>query len=402
MWARARSNDWGLKGMTIISGRLEKIRAQGRYRFMRTVYGSQGAEFILDGKKVICLSSNNYLGLASHPALIQSAIEAVRKYGVGAGASRLISGNMELHLKLEEKIAAFKRAEKALLFNSGYHANVGVIQALVGKGDYIYSDELNHASIIDGARLSRATIRVYPHRDTTKLSQMIEEDSDGATKLVVTDSVFSMDGDTAPLDELVRIKERHNAILMIDEAHATGVLGSQGRGLADKLGVADKIDITMGTLGKALGCFGAYVCGRTDMIEFLINSARSFIFSTALPPPVAASALTALEILESQPELVEKLHRNADFMREELKNLRLPIPDGETPIIPLIIGEETKTMEICNQLLTRGVFAHGIRPPSVPQGTSRLRITVMATHTHEQLQKAASAFREVFARMKAF
>lgn len=402
MWARARSNDWGLKGMTIISGRLEKIRAQGRYRFMRTVYGSQGAEFILDGKKVICLSSNNYLGLASHPALIQSAIEAVRKYGVGAGASRLISGNMELHLKLEEKIAAFKRAEKALLFNSGYHANVGVIQALVGKGDYIYSDELNHASIIDGARLSRATIRVYPHRDTTKLSQMIEEDSDGATKLVVTDSVFSMDGDTAPLDELVRIKERHNAILMIDEAHATGVLGSQGRGLADKLGVADKIDITMGTLGKALGCFGAYVCGRTDMIEFLINSARSFIFSTALPPPVAASALTALEILESQPELVEKLHRNADFMREELKNLRLPVPDGETPIIPLIIGEETKTMEICNQLLTRGVFAHGIRPPSVPQGTSRLRITVMATHTHEQLQKAASAFREVFARMKAF
>jgi 8-amino-7-oxononanoate synthase len=388
--------------MTLIAERLEKIRAQGRYRFLRTVLSPQGPEFILDGKKVICLSSNNYLGLASHPVLIQSAIDALHKYGVGAGASRLISGNMELHLKLEEKIARFKRSERALVFNSGYHANIGIIQALVGKGDYIYSDELNHASIIDGARLSRATIRVYPHCDTQKLSQMIEEDGNGGTKLIVTDSVFSMDGDIAPLEELVRIKERYNALLMIDEAHATGVVGSQGRGVADKLGLTDKIDITMGTLGKALGCFGAYVCGSAEMIEYLINSARSFIFSTALPPAVVASAITALEILESQPELIEQLHRNASFMRDGLKNLGLPIPDGETPIIPLIIGEELKTMKICDALLERGVFAHGIRPPSVPPGTSRLRITVMATHTKEHLEKALWAFGEILQVGKTF
>lgn len=388
--------------MTLIAERLEKIRAQGRYRFLRTVLSPQGAEFILDGKKVICLSSNNYLGLASHPALIQSAIDALHKYGMGAGASRLISGNMELHLKLEEKIAKFKRAERALIFNSGYHANIGVIQALVGKGDYIYSDELNHASIIDGARLSRATIRVYPHCDTQKLSQMIEEDRNGGMKLIVTDSLFSMDGDIAPLEELVRIKERYNALLMIDEAHATGVVGSQGRGVADKLGLTDKIDITMGTLGKALGCFGAYVCGSAEMIEYLINSARSFIFSTALPPAVVASAITALEILESNPALIEQLHRNANFMREGLKNLGLPIPDGETPIIPLIIGEELKTMKICDALVERGVFAHGIRPPSVPPGTSRLRITVMATHTKEHLEKALWAFEEILRVVETF
>lgn len=381
--------------MTLIAERLERIRAEGRYRLLRTVSSVQGPEFILDGKKVICLSSNNYLGLVSHPAVIQSAVDATRRYGAGACASRLISGNMELHMQLEEKIAAFKQTEKALLFNSGYHANIGVIQALVGKGDFIYSDELNHASIIDGARLSRAVVRVYPHLDTVKLAEMMAEDEGKGTKLIVTDSVFSMDGDIAPLDELVRIKELHNALLMIDEAHATGVIGTQGRGLADMLGLTDKIDIIMGTLGKAVGCFGAYVCGKAEMIEYLINSARSFIFSTALPPAVVASALKALEIIETEPGLIEQLRQNARFMRDGLKKIGIAVPNSETPIIPLIVGEEAKTMRICNTLLEKGVFAHGIRPPSVPRGTSRLRITVMATHNNEHLEKALSIFEEV-------
>lgn len=374
---------------------IENLKKRGRYRQLRVISGAQGPEIVVDGRKAICFCSNNYLGLAGHSALAEAQASAALDLGVGAGASRLISGNMEIYSQLEERIARFKGVEKALLFNTGYHANLGVISALAGRGDFIYSDQLNHASIIDGARLSRAEIRVYPHRDMEALERMIAKEAGAGRKLIVTDSLFSMDGDLAPLESLVDIKNRHGAMLMIDEAHATGVIGPEGKGLAAAKGCANEIDVTMGTLGKALGCFGAFIGGSAQLIDYLINTARSFIFTTALPPPLIASALAALDIIESEPERIERLHRNARFLREGLKKQGFNVPDGETPIIPLILGDEAKTMDFCERLLEHGVFVQGIRPPTVPPNGSRLRITVMSEHTREHLDRAINAFKSL-------
>ena len=377
------------------TGCIDDLKRAGRYREMHTISGVQGAEVLVDGRRAICMCSNNYLGLAGHPALIEAHVKAARQFGSGAGASRLISGNMDLHARLEERIARFKGVEKALLFNSGYQANVGIITALAGPGDTIYSDQLNHASIVDGSRLSKAAVRVYHHCNMRELEQIISSDKGAGRKLIVTDSVFSMDGDLAPLEEIVEIKRRHGAMLLIDEAHATGVIGPGGRGLAAAYGLEGEIDLTMGTLGKALGSFGAFVGASFHLIDYLINTARSFIFTTALPPPVAASAIAAFDVIESEPELITKLNEAARYMRKGLKDIGFNVPDGETPIIPVIIGDEHKTMNCCERLLDLRVFVQGIRPPTVPQNGSRLRVTVMATHTREHLDRALEAFKRL-------
>lgn len=370
------------------------IKSKGQLRALRLVESEQSVEVILNGKTVLLFCSNNYLGLANHPELKRAVIEAIEKYGTGSGASRLVSGNMLLHEELENCIARFKGTESALLFNSGYHANLGVIPAIAGKGDLILSDELNHASIIDGTRLSRAEVVVYPHLDIDFLEHQLKR-SKHKRKLIVTDGVFSMDGDIAPLKELVELKEKYNAILMVDEAHATGVLGRNGRGIVEELGLTGRVEIMMGTLGKALGSFGAYVATTNTIRQYLINTARSFIFSTALPPSVCASAIKAIEIIQKSPELIEKLHSNVRYFKRGFREFYPHVLDNKIPIIPLIIGGSVETMNICEELLKRSIFVQGIRPPSVPEGTSRLRITITASHTEEQLHTALNAIMKV-------
>ncbi len=373
---------------------LENLKSSGLFRHLRLVESEQSAEVILNGRTVLVFCSNNYLGLANHPELKKRAIEAIEKYGVGSGASRLISGNMTLHEELENCIAEFKGTESALLFNSGYHANLGVIPALAEKGDLILSDELNHASIIDGCRLSRAEVVVYPHLDANFVELALKK-SKHRRKLIVTDGIFSMDGDIAPLRELVQLKERYNAILMVDEAHATGVIGKNGRGIVNFFNLTESVDVMMGTLGKALGSFGAYVATSRVMKDYLINKARSFIFSTSLPPSVCASAIGAIEILKETPELIDTLHKNVRYFKKELKEFYNGVEDNEIPIIPIIIGSPVLTMDVCEQLIERGIFVQGIRPPSVPEGTSRLRITITAGHREEHLKRALRALREI-------
>lgn len=374
---------------------LEALKGAGLLRTLRTVNSEQSSEILLNRRRVLLFCSNNYLGLANREELKRAAIEAIEKYGTGSGASRLVSGNMEIHEALEERIARFKGTESALLFNSGYHANLGVIPALAGEGDLILSDELNHASIIDGCRLSRAQVVVYPHGDTNFVEDTLRR-SKHRRKLIVTDGVFSMDGDIAPLIELVEIKERYGAILMVDEAHATGVTGTNGRGVIDLFGLTGRVEVIMGTLGKALGTYGAYIATSKLLREYLINSARSFIFSTSLPPSVCGSAIKAFDLIENEPELIAKLHENVSELKEGLKKFYHPINNNEIPIIPLILGDAEKTMRICEELLDDGIFIQGIRPPSVPKGTSRLRLTVTAIHTTEQIQKAVDAIERAF------
>lgn len=381
--------------LNYISEELRKIKILNLERRLRLVESSQSPEIILDGKRVILLCSNNYLGLANSKYLKQAAIDAIKKFGVGSCASRLISGNMILHEELEKRVADFKKKECALIFNSGYHANIGIIPAMVGEGDLILSDELNHASIIDGCRLSRAEIIVYPHRDVNFIENVLRK-SKHKKKLIVTDGIFSMDGDIAPLSDIVQLKSKYNFILMVDEAHATGVIGRNGRGVVDHLNLNGSVDIIMGTFGKALGCFGAYVAANKIIKNYLINKARSFIFSTSLPPSICASAIKAIEILETDTGLIKRLHKNVALLKNRLKRLFPKIPENEVPIIPLIIGKEEKTMKICERLLKYGIFVQGLRPPSVPKGTSRLRLTVMATHTEEQLNRVATVIEKIF------
>jgi 8-amino-7-oxononanoate synthase len=344
----------------------------------------------MNGKSVIIFCSNNYLGLANHPELKRAGIEAIEKYGTSSVASRLISGNMTLHEELEEKIAQFKGTESALLFNSGYHANTGVIPALVTRGDLILSDALNHASIIDGCRLSKAETVIYPHSDLNYAESVLKT-SRHKRKLIVTDGVFSMDGDIAPLKDLTFLRQKYNALLMVDEAHAIGVIGRNGRGITAHLNVTESVDIMMGTLGKALGSYGAFVATTKVMRDYLINRARSLIFSTSLPPHVCAISLRAIELLESSPSLIEKLHENVRFVKERLKPLFSNIPDNPVPIIPLIVGDDCLTMSISEKLLAEGIFVQGIRPPTVPPGTSRLRATIMATHSIKHLKRFISS-----------
>jgi len=374
--------------MSGIADRLEELRDSGLYRRLRLVEGRQGPRITLDGRDVLLLCSNDYLGLAAHPRVRNAAAEAAMRWGAGSGASRLISGNMQPHQRLERRIAEFKGYESALLFGSGYLANSGTIGALAGRGEVVFSDELNHASIIDGCRLSRAETFVYRHADVEHLAWGLEQAGERAA-LIVTDGVFSMDGHIAPLPELVALARRHGCRLMVDEAHATGALGPGGRGSVAAAGLSGEVDIVMGTLGKALGSYGAYVCANRETTDYLLNTARSFIFSTAPPPPVAAAGLAALELLEAQPERVEKLGANATTLRGALAGEGLAVGEGRAQIVPVEVGDPERTMELCERILERGVFAQGIRPPTVPAGTSRLRFTVMSTHRREELEGAA-------------
>jgi 8-amino-7-oxononanoate synthase len=371
-----------------IEARLDELKALGLHRRTRLVSGPQGPHVLLDGKPVLLLCSNNYLGLADHPRLREAAAEAAMRWGVGTGASRLVSGTMTIHRRLEERLAAFKGRQAALLFGSGYLANAGTIAALARPGDVVFSDELNHASIIDGCRLSRAEVFVYDHADVEHLRWGIVH-AEGRGALIVTDSVFSMDGDVAPLAEIVELAERFGLRTVVDEAHATGTLGPGGRGAVAEAGLDDRIDVIVGTLGKALGSYGAFVACDQPMARYLVNAARTFIFSTALPPSAVAGALAALELLLERPRLVAKLAANAAALRFELQREGFDVGGSRTHILPLVIGEAQRAMRICETALAGGVFAQAIRPPTVPDMTSRLRLAVMATHREEELRVAA-------------
>jgi 8-amino-7-oxononanoate synthase len=371
-----------------IAERLEELRRSGLHRRMRLIEGRQGPRVALDGAEVLLLCSNNYLGLAEHPKVREAAAEAAMRWGAGAGASRLISGNMGLHGDLEQRLAAFAGTSSALLFGSGYLANTGTIAALAGRGEVVFSDELNHASIIDGCRLSRAERFVYRHRDTEQLAWALRR-AGARASLIVTDGVFSMDGDVAPLTELLGLARRHRCRLLVDEAHATGAVGPGGRGTVAEAGLAAEVDVVVGTLGKALGSYGAYVCASSEVTDLLVNAARPFIFSTALPPPSVGAASAALELLASEPERVEALTRNADAMRSELRGAGLDPGASRTQILPIVVGRARAAMALCEGALERGVFAQAIRPPAVAEGASRLRLTVMATHRPQELRRAA-------------
>jgi 8-amino-7-oxononanoate synthase len=367
--------------------RLAELESNGLRRRLRIVEGPQGPRVLLDGEPVLLLCSNNYLGLADHPRLRLAAADAALRLGTGAGASRLISGSMSIHIELEARLAEFKAKPAALLFGSGYLANTGVIAALARRGEVVFSDELNHASIIDGCRLAKAETFVYRHADTEHLEWGLRRVA-GRAALIVTDGVFSMDGDLAPLPELAVLARRHRCRLMVDEAHATGCVGPGGRGSVAAAGLADEVDLIVGTLGKALGGYGAYVCGSLRLVDLLVNTARPFIFSTALPPPTVAAALAALDLLVERPQRVERLHANASALRDGLLAEGLET-QGSTQIVPLLVGEADETMALTNRLLELGVFAQGIRPPTVPTGTCRLRLTTMATHRVDELRMAA-------------
>ncbi len=372
--------------MSDVAERLEELRDRGLYRQLRLVSGPQGPRVLLNGRPVLLLCSNNYLGLADHPKVRGAAAEAAMRWGAGAGASRLVSGNMEPHRRLESRLAEFKGYEAALLFGSGYLANSGVIAALAGAGEVVFSDELNHASIVDGCRLSRAETFVYRHRDLEHLAWGLER-AGGRGALIVSDGVFSMDGDLAPLPGLLELARRHGARLMIDEAHATGALGRDGRGSVAAAGLSGEVDVVVGTLGKALGSYGAYVCADAETIDLLLNTARPFIFSTAPPPPSVAAAGAALELVS--PQRVERLRANADAFRAALAAEGVDAGSSQTQIVPVEVGAAEPAMALCERLLERGVFAQGIRPPTVPEGSSRLRFTVMATHRRSELERAA-------------
>jgi len=384
-----------------IQQELEQIRERGLYRSTHMISGKQGPRVEMNGRDVLMLCSNNYLGLADSPALIQASVAATQRYGTSSGASRLVSGTMALHELLEAEVAAFKQSETALIFNSGYAANTGIIAALVGRGDVIFSDRLNHASIIDGALLSSARLIRYPHNDISALETLLHKHRGAGRALIVTDAVFSMDGDTALLRELVDLKKDYNALLMVDDAHGSGVLGEDGSGTAGLLGVAGDVDILMGTFGKALGSFGAYAALSAELRALLVNRARSFIFSTALPPAVLGASLAALKIVRSPAGKVlrENLKNNAELFRALLSEAGFQLPEGTTQIIPVLTGQAEVTMRFSGMLLEEGVFAQGIRPPTVPAGACRLRCTVMASHTRRDLEWAAGRITSVGRRL---
>ena len=381
--------------MDFLEERLESLKKAGLYRTLKSLRGPQSATTIIDEKRVLQFSSNNYLGLADHPRLKAAAQEAIDSCGSGSGASRLICGNLELNEKLEGKIAKLKKKENALLFNTGYMANIGIISTLMGEEDVIFSDEFNHASIIDGCMMSKAQVRVYPHKDMDALEDLLKESKQFKHRLIVTDGIFSMDGDIVSLPELVSLAKKYECMLMVDDAHATGVLGANGGGTGEHFSLEDEIDISMGTFGKALGGFGAFVAGSHVLREFLINRARPFIFTTGLPPAVIASGIAALELLEVEPEIRAKLWENVGFFKNGIKELGFDILNSETQIIPVLVGDASLTMQMGEMLLKEGVFIQGIRPPAVPQGSSRLRITIMATHTKGELEFTLESLEKV-------
>jgi 8-amino-7-oxononanoate synthase len=374
---------------------LQKLRKSGLYRELRRIDSPQGPRVTLRGKEVILLASNNYLGLANHPQIIESAQQAMLQFGVGAGASRLISGNMSLHDRLEEAIAWLKGTETALLFNTGYMANTGILTALVGPGDAVYCDRFCHASILDGVLLARARLFRFRHNDMDHLQDLLSKGRPFKRRLIVTEGVFSMDGDIAPLPALKEISHRFETLLLVDDAHATGVLGKTGRGTTEHFGLEAPFPLLMGTFGKALGTFGAFVAGDLEMKRYLINTARSFIYTTALPIPVLAASFAAIRILSRSPHLLENLWTNRNYLHAGLTALGFDTMKSQTPIIPIRVGGPEQAVRFSERLMDEGIFAPAIRPPTVPKGTSRIRITVMSTHTREDLDHCLASFKKV-------
>jgi len=391
--------------LSYLNDQLEDLKAKGTYFRLRVLEDEQAAECTFDGKKVINLASNNYLGLTTHPKLREAVLEATKKYGVGSGAVRTIAGTMSLHMELEEKIARFKNVEACVVFQSGFTANAGTVSALLGKEDFIISDELNHASIIDGARLSRAKILVFRHKDVAHAEEQLASVKDQpGRKLVITDGVFSMDGDIGPLPGLCEAAEKYGAIMMVDDAHASGVLGRNGRGTIDHFNVHGRVDVQVGTLSKAIGALGGYVCGSRDLIEFLYHRGRPFLFSTSHPPSVAATCIAAFDVLEQEPERIDRLWENTRFFKKELGSLGFNIggkntPASETPITPIIVGEGRLAMEFSRELFKEGVMATGIAFPTVPEGKARIRTIMTATHTREELDRALEMLKKVGKRL---
>jgi len=377
---------------------LEDLKSKHLYFHLRVLEGEQKPVATFDGKEVVNLSSNNYLGLTTHPKLRRAAIDAIRKYGVGSGAVRTITGTMKIHMDLEEQIARFKKVEACVVFQSGFTANAGTVSALLGKEDLIISDELNHASIIDGARLSRATIKVFKHKDTADCERVLKETENWpGKKLLITDGVFSMDGDIADLPALCDLAEKFNCIMMVDDAHSSGVLGNRGRGTIDHLDCHGRVDIQVGTLSKAIGAIGGYVCGPRDLIEFLYHRARPFLFSTSHPPSVAATCQAAFDVLDSESgeRLIKKLWSNTKFFKRKLKKLGFNTGKSETPITPIMVGDAAKAFDFSRELFSEGVLAMAIGFPTVPEGKARLRTIVTATHKRADLERAAEIIERV-------
>src|SRR5436309_424307 len=379
-----------------LSDELAKLREQKLYQKLRILETEQLPVANFDGKEVINLSSNNYLGLTTHPKLKEAAVQAVEEFGVGSGSVRTIAGTMTLHMELEEKIAKFKQVDASVVFQSGFAANAGTVQAVLGKEDVIISDELNHASIIDGCRLSRAEIKVFPHKDVEACEKILQEIQDrGGRKLLITDGVFFMDGDIAPLPALVELAEKYGCIMMIDDAHSSGVLGRNGRGTVDHFNLHGKVDIQVGTLSKAVGVLGGYVCGSRDLIDFLYHRARPFLFSTSHPPGVAASCLAAFDILEQEPERIQNLWDNTKYFKQGLASAGFNTGMSETPITPVIVGEAKTAHQFSASLFEEGVLATGLGFPTVPEGKARVRTIVTATHTRQELDRALEVFQRV-------
>lgn len=372
-----------------------QLKERGVYRYPRVLEGAQEPRTVFDGREVINLSSNNYLGLANHPALRKAALDAVETYGAGTASVRTIAGTMAGHTELERKLAEFKRTEAALVFQSGFTSNSGTVSALLGREDVIISDELNHASIIDGSRLSRATIKVYPHKDVAALGRLLEESKDARRVLVITDGVFSMDGDIAPLPDIVEVAEQYGAIVMVDDAHASGVLGENGRGTVDHFNLHGRVHIQIGTLSKAIGVLGGYVAGDQVLIDYLVHAARPLLFSTSHPPAVTAACMAALQLLQDEPQLIDRLWDNAKYFRDGLAQIGFDVSGSETPIIPVIVGDDDKAMLLSDKLFDEGVFAQGIAFPTVPRGKARVRTIVTAAHSRADLDEALTAFAKV-------
>lgn len=380
---------------------LEALRERGQLRRMRVLDGSQAPRMRVDGREILLFAGSNYLDLARHPEVVEAAARAAREFGCAAGGSRLITGNLWIHEELEQELAKFLGTPAALAFNTGYMANAGVIPALVGRGDFVVSDALSHASIVDGCRLSRAKVRVFPHGDLDALEQALREAaSSGRRVLLAVDGVYSMDGDLAPLPEMVPLARRYGAMVLLDDAHGTGTLGATGRGTAEVCGVREGIDVQVGTLGKALGSFGAFVAGSPPLRELLVNVARTFIFTCALAPPQVAAARAALTLVRREPWRRERLQRNADRLRRRLAECAISSEPSATHIVPVRIGDNARTMSVCERLLARGFYAQGIRYPSVPEGTARLRLTPMATHREEEIDALVEAVADELSRTR--
>ena len=381
--------------MKHISGELIKIKESGLYRDLTAVENAQDTHIKIEGKTYLSFCSNNYLGLASHPSVVAAVKDAVELYGWGAGASRLVSGNMTLHETLENEISKFKKKDAAIVFPTGYMANLGVITSLVTNGDLVICDKLNHASIIDGCRLSGADFRVYAHCNMEKLENILKKSAKYNCKLIVTDSVFSMDGDLAPLPDLVKIAAKYNAMLMVDEAHGTGVLGENGRGVVEHYDLGNEVYVVMGTLSKAIGSLGGYVSGDIDLISYLRNKARTFMYTTALPPAVCAASIAGIKLIQEDPSMRVSLWNNVRLIKDKLNSLNINTISSESQIIPILIGDAKKAVKVSKLLYDKGILIPAIRPPTVPANSSRLRMTVMSSHTKQDLERLSQTLSDV-------